>query len=460
MVTLINNIGLLAGITDATRKEGAAMGEVGCLKNAWLLIDGDRIADFGGSLPEGGVPPSGVRPSGSPHHPFGTVPPLSNRGCYVPQGESPFPADADVMLDASGGAVIPAFCDSHTHIVYAGSREREFEDKIRGLSYAEIAARGGGILNSADRLHATSEDELYRQSLERVREMMASGTGAIEIKSGYGLSTEDELKMLRVIRRISETVPAVVRATFLGAHAVPRDMTREDYVRKVCTEMIPAVAAEDLADFVDVFCEEGFFSVEDTARILEMGARYGLRPKLHANQLHVSGGVQVGVAHGALSVDHLERTTDAEIACLRGTATMPTMLPGASFFLREPYGNATGFIKEGLGVALASDYNPGSSPSGDMRFVMALGCIQMRLTPQQAFNAVTLNSAYAMGLSGDQASRAGAAAQASAPAVGSIARGRLANLIVSRPGFDTLGSIAYLYQTPFISKVILKGREL
>ena len=418
MKTLIRNIGLLAGITDASRKEGAAMSEVGCLRNAWLLIDGDRIADFGGN---------------------------------VPQGESPFPADADVTLDASGAIVLPAFCDSHTHIVWAGSREAEFEDKIRGLSYSEIAARGGGILNSADLLHATSEDELYRQSLERVCEMMAKGSGAIEIKSGYGLSTEDELKMLRVIRRISETVPAVVRATFLGAHAVPRDMTREDYVSKVCNEMIPAVAAEGLADFVDVFCEEGFFSVEDTARILEAGARYGLRPKLHANQLHVSGGVQVGVAHGALSVDHLERTTDAEIECLRGTATMPTMLPGASFFLREPYGNATGFIKEGLGVALASDYNPGSSPAGDMRFVMALGCIQMRLTPEQAFNAVTLNGAYAMGLSG---------AQASAPAVGSIARGRLANLIVSRPGFDTLGSIAYLYQTPFISKVILKGREL
>lgn len=418
MKTLIRNIGLLAGITDATRKEGAAMGEVGCLRNAWLLIDGDRIADFGGEAAE---------------------------------GASSCTADADATIDASGGAVIPAFCDSHTHIVYAGSREREFEDKIRGLSYAEIAARGGGILNSADLLHATSEDELYRQSLERVCEMMAKGSGAIEIKSGYGLTTEDELKMLRVIRRISETVPAVVRSTFLGAHAVPRDMTREDYVRKVCIEMIPAVAAEGLADFVDVFCEEGFFTVEDTARILEVGARYGLRPKLHANQLHVSGGVQVGVAHGALSVDHLERTTDAEIACLRGTATMPTMLPGASFFLREPYGNAAGFIREGLGVALASDYNPGSSPAGDMRFVMALGCIQMRLTPEQAFNAVTLNSAYAMGLSGEQAS---------APAVGAISRGRLANLIVTRPGFDTLGSIAYLYQTPFISKVILKGREL
>ena len=351
----------------------------------------------------------------------------------------------DDVIDAAGGTVLPAFCDSHTHIVWAGSREAEFEDKIRGLSYAEIAARGGGILNSADRLHATSEDELYRQSLERVCEMMAKGTGAIEIKSGYGLNTEDELKMLRVIRRIAETVPAEIRATFLGAHAVPRDMTREDYVAKVCSEMIPAVAAEGLADFVDVFCEEGFFSVEDTARILKAGAKYGLRPKLHANQLHVSGGVQVGVAHGALSVDHLERTTDAEIASLKGSATMPTMLPGASFFLREPYGNAKGFIENGLGVALASDYNPGSSPSGDMRFVMALGCIQMRLTPQQAFNAVTLNSAYAMGISGE---------------AGSIARGKLANLIVTKPGFDTLGSIAYLYQTPFIDKIILKGKLL
>ena len=460
MQTLIKNIGLLAGIADVSRKEGAAMSEVGCFRNAWLLLDGDRIADFGGSSPEGGVPPSGARPSDSPHHPFGAVPPLPNRGCYAPQGESPFPADADATIDAAGGMVLPAFCDSHTHVVWAGSRELEFEDKIRGLSYAEIAARGGGILNSADLLHATSEDELYRQSLERVREMMACGTGAIEIKSGYGLTTEDELKMLRVIRRISETVPAVVRATFLGAHAVPRDMTREDYVRKVCIEMIPAVAAEGLADFVDVFCEEGFFSVEDTARILEAGAKYGLRPKLHANQLHVSGGVQVGVAHGALSVDHLERTTDAEIACLKGTATMPTMLPGASFFLREPYGNAAGFIREGLGVALASDYNPGSSPAGDMRFVMALGCIQMRLTPEQAFNAVTLNGAYAMGLSGDSAFCAAPAVPASIPALGAIARGKLANLIITRPEFNSLGSIAYLYQTPFISKVILKGKPV
>ena len=461
MKTLLRNIGLLAGIVPegVLRKEGPGMSRVECLRDAWLLVEDGRIADFGGDVaqPQEVAPPSGVRPSGSPHHPFGTVPPLSSgspesasslgcsRGCYVPQGEHHPAVEADEVIDAAGGMVLPAFCDSHTHAVWAGSREQEFEDKIRGLGYAEIAARGGGILNSADLLHKTTEDELFAQSMERIREMMAKGTGAIEIKSGYGLSTEDELKMLRVIRRISEEVPAVVKSTFLGAHAVPREMSREDYVRRVCTEMIPAVAAENLAEFVDVFCEEGFFSPDDTLRILEAGAKYGLRPKLHANQLHVSGGVQAGVAAGALSVDHLERTTDAEIECLRGTATMPTMLPGASFFLREPYGDARGFIGSGLGVALASDYNPGSSPSGDMRFVMALGCIRMRLTPEQAFNAVTLNSAYAMGVSG---------------IAGSVTCGKLANLIITRPGFNSLGSIAYLHQTPFIAKVILGGLEV
>lgn len=408
MKTLVTDIGLLAGIGTDVRKEGAAMSEVGVLKDAWLLMDGDLIAGFGtmaGGLPSG----------------------------------------ADECWSAAGRMVIPAFCDSHTHAVWAGSREREFEDKIRGLSYAEIAANGGGILNSADLLHNTSEDELFEQSIERVREMMAAGSGAIEIKSGYGLSTDDELKMLRVIRRIRETVPAVVKSTFLGAHAVARGMSREDYVRLVCREMIPAVAAEGLADFADVFCEQGFFTVEDTAEILETAARYGLRPKLHANQLAVSGGVQVGVAHGALSVDHLERTTQAEIDCLKGSATMPTMLPGASFFLRDPFGNAKGFIETGLGIALASDYNPGTSPSGDMRFVMALGCIRMRLTPEQAFNAVTVNSACAMDVS---------------DIAGSIAVGKLANIIVAKPGFDTLGSLAYRYTTPFIDKVILRGNIL
>ena len=408
MKTLITHIGLLAGIGTDIRKEGAAMNEVCCIRDAWLLIDGERIAGFG-AMSDG------------------------------------LPLDTDETWNAAGRMVIPSFCDSHTHAVWAGSREREFEDKIRGLSYAEIAANGGGILNSADLLHKTSEDELFEQSVERIREMMAAGSGAIEIKSGYGLSTEDELKMLRVIRRIRETVPAVVKATFLGAHAVARGMERSDYVKLVCDEMIPAVAAEGLADFADVFCEEGFFTVDDTAAILETAAKYGLRPKLHANQLAVSGGVQVGVAHDALSVDHLERTTQAEIDCLKGSPTMPTMLPGASFFLREPYGNARGFIAEGLGVALASDYNPGSSPSGDMRFVMALGCIQMRLTPEQAFNAVTVNSAYAMGFS---------------DIAGSIAVGKLANIIVAKHGFDSIGSIAYRYQTPFMEKVLLRGKAI
>ena len=275
--------------------------------------------------------------------------------------------------------------------------------------------------------------------MERVSEMVAKGTGAIEIKSGYGLRTEDELKMLRVIRRIKETCPALIKSTFLGAHAVGRGYGHDEYVRLVCEEMIPAVAAEGLADFVDVFCDEGFFTVEDTDRILDAGAKHGLRPKIHANELAVSGGVQVGVKHHALSVDHLEKTTDAEIEALRGSDTMPTMLPGSSFFLGLPYGRAKEFINAGLGVALASDYNPGSSPSGDMRFVWAMGCIRMRLTPVQAFNAVTINSAYAMGVSDE---------------VGSITVGKRANLIVTHP-LSSLTMIPYQYQTPFIRYNIL-----
>jgi imidazolonepropionase len=337
--------------------------------------------------------------------------------------------------------VLPAFCDSHTHIVYAGSRDGEFLDKINGLSYEEIAARGGGILNSSDLLHETSEDELFEQSMARVREMMGKGTGAIEIKSGYGLNPADELKMLRVIRRIKESVPALVRVTFLGAHAVGRGYTHEGYVQAM-VDMMPQAA--EYADFVDVFCDEGFFTVEDTDRLLAAGAACGLRPKIHANELAVSGGVQVGVKHGALSVDHLERTTDVEIEVLRGSETMPTMLPGSSFFLGIPFGRAKEFIGAGLGIALASDYNPGSSPSGDMRFVMALGCIRMRLTPVQALNAVTLNSAYAMGLS---------------DITGSITPGKRADLLLTRPGW-TLTKLPYLYQTPFLRKVFLGGMAL
>lgn len=417
MKTLIRNIGQIAGIVEAgvMRKEGASMSETGTMENAWLLIEDDKIACFG---------------------PMSDCPDLSQES-----GQDSFD-----VIDADGGFVLPAFCDSHSHIVFAGTREQEFLDKIKGLSYAEIAAHGGGILNSADLLHNTSEDELYRQAMERVNEMMAKGTGAIEIKSGYGLTTQDELKILRVIKRIKENSPAIIKSTFLGAHAVGRAFAgrQNEYVDHVCNEMIPAVAAENLADFVDVFCEEGFFTTEETDRILTAGELYGMRVKLHANQLAVSGGVQVGVKHNALSVDHLESTTDEEIRVLKDSCTMPTMLPGASFFLRMQYGKALDFINSGLGIALASDYNPGSSPCGDMRFVMSLGCIQMRLTPIQALNACTLNSAYAMGIS---------------DVAGSITAGKLANLNITKR-IPSLTWIPYCYQTPFIDRVILRGRTV
>ena len=434
---IIRNIGELVGIVPAgvLRKQGAEMAETGVLKDAWLAIEDGRIKAFGkmADLPVGST--------GSPTGSDSPVIPGSDSPVIPGSDSSVIPGSDRESIDAQGGMVLPAFCDSHTHIVYAGSRDGEFLDKINGLSYEEIAARGGGILNSADLLHKTSEDELYRQSMERVREMMAKGTGAIEIKSGYGLNPEDELKMLRVIRRIRETVPAVIKSTFLGAHAIGRGYTHEGYVQAV-VDMMPKAA--ELADYVDVFCDEGFFTVDDTDRILTAGAACGLRPKIHANELAVSGGVQVGVQHGALSVDHLERTTDAEIEALRGSETMPTMLPGSSFFLGIPFGRAKEFIGAGLGVALASDYNPGSSPSGDMRFVMALGCIRMRLTPVQALNAVTLNSAYAMGVS---------------DITGSITPGKRADLLLTHPGW-TLTKLPYLHQTPFLRQVFLNGQAI
>ena len=411
-MTIVTNIGELVGIVPegVPRKRGAGMDEVGSLRDAYLTIEGERISGFGNMSD---CPPVGLQ---------------------------------DEVIDAEGGMVMPTFCDSHTHICYAGTREQEFIDKINGLSYEEIAARGGGILNSADLLHRTSEEELYSQTMARVREMIAKGTGAIEIKSGYGLTLEDELKMLRVIRRVKNDSPATIKATFLGAHAVGRAFKgrQNEYVNLVCEEMIPAVAAEGLAEYVDVFCDEGFFTVDETDRILSAGERYGLIPKIHANELACSGGVQVAVKHNALSVDHLERTTDAEIEALRNSRTMPTMLPGSSFFLGIPYGRAKEYVSAGLGIALASDYNPGSSPSGDMRFVMALGCIRMRLTPAQAFNACTLNSAYAMGV---------------AEELGSVTVGKLANLIVTKP-VPSLAFIPYCHQTPFISKVLLRGQEV
>ena len=406
MKRLFTNIGTLVGILPAhiRRKQGHQMNVVSEIANAWLLVENGKIAAFGGP-------------------------------------DQPCPENHDEVIDCQGGLVLPAFCDSHTHIVYAGSRDGEFLDKIHGLSYEAIAARGGGILNSADLLHRTSDDELFQQAMERVSEMIAKGTGSIEIKSGYGLNPDDELKMLRVIDRIKAASPALIRSTFLGAHAVGRDYTHEAYVSAVI-KMMPRAA--QYADFVDVFCDEGFFTVEDTDRILKEGLRYGLRAKIHANELAVSGGVQVGVRYAALSVDHLERTGEAEIEALRGSETMPTMLPGSSFFLGIPFGKAKEFISEGLGVALASDYNPGSSPSGDMRFVMALGCIRMRLTPIQAFNAVTINSAYAMGVN---------------ELSGSITVGKRADLILTQPGW-TLTKIPYLHQTPFIRQVYLQGKAV
>ena len=447
MKTIIYNIGTLAGILPAeVRKlEGEQMNSVECIEDAYLIIEDGVITEFGqndgvacpeavGSETES-LPLRGPLPFTRPRAATVSDPTASD----VP--ETDCCKDGIEYIDAKGGFVMPAFCDSHTHIVYAGCRDGEFRDKIAGLSYEEIAARGGGILNSADLLHETSEDELYEQSMVRVREIMAMGTGAVEIKSGYGLTVEDELKMLRVIKRIKETTPMTVKANFLGAHAVGRAYRgrQSEYVDLVCNEMLPRVAEEGLADFVDVFCDAGFFTVEETDRILSKAAEYGITPKIHANELEVSGGVQVGVRHNALSVDHLEKTTDAEIEALRGSCTMPTMLPGCSFFLGIPFGNAKGYIEAGLPVALASDYNPGSSPSGNMRFVMALGCIRMRLTPEQSFNACTINSAYAMGVS---------------DILGSITVGKKANLIITKP-IPSLAFIPYSHQTPVIEKVII-----
>ena len=390
------------------RLRGEAMSESPTLHNAWLLADGERIDSFG-----------------------------TMDSC---------PTEADEIIDADGGVVIPAFCDSHTHLVWAGDRAGEFIDKIKGLSYEEIAANGGGILNSSDRLNGASEDELYESALRRLRQVMAMGTGAIEIKTGYGLTLEGELKMMRVIKRLQCEVPEVeIKATFLGAHAVGRAYTgrQAEYVDHVINDMLPAVASD--ADFVDVFCDKGFFTVEETERIMQAGAKLGLRPKIHANELDYSEGVQVGVANGALSVDHLERIGSEEIEVLSNSDTIATMLPGASFFLGMPYAPAKAAIKGGCAVALASDYNPGSSPSGSMPFVMSLGCIKMKLLPEQALNAVTINGAAAMGLSDN---------------FGSITPGKYASFIIYKSYAPSLPYIIHAYTEPTISKVILKGKEI
>lgn len=351
--------------------------------------------------------------------------------------------DLLVEIDCTNRLVYPSFCDSHTHIVYAHSREIEFVNRIAGLTYKEIARQGGGILNSAKRLHETSEDELYHSAMDRIFEVMKIGTGAIEIKSGYGLNTDDELKMLRVIQRLKETAPICIRSTFLGAHAIPEKYKSKpsNYVDLIINEMIPQVVADELADFIDVFCDKGFFSPQDTDRILLAGIKYGLRPKIHANELGFTGGVQVGVKYNALSVDHLEYMGDEEIQVLKGTETMPTVLPGAAFFLNLPLSPVRKMIDAGLPVALASDFNPGSSPSGNMSFISSLGCIKYNMIPEEVINATTLNSAYAMGVS---------------DCLGSITKGKTANLFITSEA-GSIASLPYNFGSNLIETVIING---
>lgn len=348
------------------------------------------------------------------------------------------------ILEAGGRMVFPCFCDPHTHLVYAGSREKEYMDKIRGLSYEEIARRGGGILNSAKRLHQASEDELCEQAMERLNEIMMLGTGAVEIKSGYGLNTEDELKMLRVVKKLKKLSPLTIKATFLGAHAVPEEYkgNQSGYVDLVISEMIPMVAAEELADYIDVFCDRGFFTVEETEKILMAGIKYGLRPKIHANELDYSGGIQTGVKYNALSVDHLEYTGDNEIKALLKSETMPTLLPGAAFFLGMVYAPARKMIDAGLPVALASDFNPGSSPSGNMQLILSMGCIKYKMLPAEAIHAVTLNAAYAMGVS---------------DMLGSIETGKKANVFITKP-IPSYEFMPYAYGSNKVETVILNGK--
>lgn len=352
----------------------------------------------------------------------------------------------DEMIDATGKMILPSWCDSHTHIVYAGNREGEFVDRINGLTYEEIANNGGGILNSAKKLQATSEEDLYEQSRKRLEEVMALGTGAIEIKSGYGLTVDAELKMLRVIKKLKENYDIPIKATFLGAHAVPSDYKndKDGYLDLLIDEMMPLIADENLAEYVDIFCETGYFSVEDTNRILEAGKKYGLIPKIHVNQFTSIGGVQAGVEHNALSVDHLEVMNPEDISALKNTRTMPVALPSCSYFLSIPYTPARTMLEAGLPLALATDFNPGSTPSGNMNFVVATACIKMKMTPEEAINAATINGAYAMGLQDK---------------VGTITRGKLANLILTKP-INSYGFIPYSFGNHQIEKVFLNGKPV
>ena len=417
MSLFVKNIKKLVGVRQEAPQsplKGKEMETLPCLDNAWLLTEGDRIKAFGEM--------SGTAPE--------TIGAMED--------------GADGVIDAAGRMVFPSYCDSHTHLVYAGSREMEFMDKLRGLSYQEIARRGGGILNSVELLHNTPEDDLLRQTLVRAWEIISLGTGAVEIKSGYGLTVEDEVKMLRVARRVGEETPLRVRTTFLGAHAVPARYkgNREGYVDEIIRDIMPAVAAEGLADYVDIFVEEGFFTVEDASRIFEAAARYGMQSKVHANQMSFSGGVQVGVKYGAASVDHLEFTGPEEFRALQGSGTIATLLPGATFFLDMDYPKAKQMLEYDLPLAIASNYNPGSCPSGDMKFMMALAMIKMRLTPETVLNAATVNGSFAMGAAAEY---------------GSITPGKKASFFITKeiPSYEF---VPYSFTSQLIEEIVLNGK--
>lgn len=408
MTTLIINIKELLQVreTSIDTVSGSEMAILPTIKNAFLVIKENLIADFGSmdNLPE---------------------------------------MKADTTIDATGKMILPTWCDSHTHIVYAGNREQEFVDRINGLSYEEIANRGGGILNSAQKLNETSEKEIYNQSKARLEEVMRLGTGAVEIKSGYGLTIEGELKMLRVIKRLSQNYPITIKATFLGAHAFPlayKD-NHQGYIDLLIHEILPEIAKHDLAQYIDAFCETGYFTVAETEQIMEAGIKFGLQPKIHVNQFNSIGGVQAGVKYNALSVDHLEVMKPEDITALKNTQTMPVALPSCSYFLSIPYTPAREMIAEGLPLALATDYNPGSTPSGNMNFVVATACIKMKMTPEEAINAATLNGAYAMGVSATH---------------GSITVGKKANIIMTKP-IPSYYQLPYAFGTNLIERVFIEG---
>nr|WP_315246159.1 imidazolonepropionase [uncultured Flavobacterium sp.] len=408
MITLIKNIKELLQVreTSVSKVSGTEMAVLPAIKNAFLIIKDNLIADFGAmeNLPE---------------------------------------VKADKIIDATGRIVLPSWCDSHTHIVYAGNREQEFVDRINGFTYEEIANRGGGILNSAKKLNETSEEEIYEQSKVRLEEVMHLGTGAVEIKSGYGLTIEGELKMLRVIKRLAENYPISIKATFLGAHAFPTHYkeNKAGYIDEIITKMIPEIAQDKLADYVDVFCENGYFSVEETEKIMQAGIDFGLKPKIHVNQFNSIGGIQAGVKFNALSVDHLEIMNPEDIEALKGTETMPVALPSCSYFLSIPYTPAREMITAGLPIALATDFNPGSTPSGNMNFVVATACIKMKMTPEEAINAATINGAYAMGILETH---------------GSITKGKKANLIITKP-ISSYYQIPYAFGSNLIESVFIEG---